>query len=79
MSHGCLVQFTGIVSAAQAVQLLGKKVLWKGNNKENVGKIVDFHGKPGAVRVNSRKEYLPSAWYNRRVSRLSIQYINPVS
>ncbi len=51
MSHECLVQFT----KAQAGQLIGKKVLWKGKNKENVGKIVGFHGKNGAVRVKFKK------------------------
>jgi large subunit ribosomal protein L35Ae len=55
MSHECLVQFTGVVSAAQAGQLLGKKVLWKGNNKRHVGKIVGFHGKNGVVRVKFKK------------------------
>ncbi len=55
MSHECLVQFTGIVSSSQAGQLLGKKVLWKGNNKELAGKIVGFHGKNGAVRVKFKK------------------------
>jgi large subunit ribosomal protein L35Ae len=54
-SHECLVQFTGVVSTAQAGQLLGKKVLWKGNNKGNVGKIVGFHGKNGVVRVKFKK------------------------
>jgi large subunit ribosomal protein L35Ae len=55
MSHECLVQFTGVVSTAQAGQLLGKKVLWKGNNKGNVGKIVGIHGKNGVVRVKFKK------------------------
>ncbi len=55
MSHECLIQFTGVVSQAQAGQLLGKKVLWKGKNKEFAGKIVGFHGKNGAVRVKFKK------------------------
>jgi len=55
MAHECLVQFAGVVSAAQAGQLLDKKVLWKGNNKEHVGKIVSLHGKNGVVRVKFKK------------------------
>jgi large subunit ribosomal protein L35Ae len=55
MSHECLIQFTGVDSAAQAGQLLSRKVLWKGNNKEIAGKIVSFHGKNGAVRVKFKK------------------------
>ena len=55
MSHECLIQFTGVVSPAQAGQLLGKKVLWRGSKKELAGKIVGFHGKNGAVRVKFKK------------------------
>ncbi len=54
-SNECLVQFDGIVSTAQAGPLLGKKVLWKGNNRGLTGKIVGFHGKNGAVRVKFKK------------------------
>ncbi len=55
MSRECLIQFTDIVSAAQAGQLVGQKVVWKGENKKHTGKIVGFHGKNGAVRVKFKK------------------------
>ncbi len=54
MSHECLVEFTGL-SAAQAGQLLGKKVRWKSSKKDIVGKIVGFHGKNGALKVKFKK------------------------
>jgi large subunit ribosomal protein L35Ae len=55
MSRECLIQFTGVVSAAQAGQLIGQKVVWKGENKKFIGKIIGFHGKKGAVRVKFKK------------------------
>ncbi len=55
MSNECLVQFTGVVTLGQAGQLLGKKVVWKGNNRENAGKVVGSHGRNGAVRVKFKK------------------------
>ena len=55
MSRECLIQFTDVVSAAQAGQLMGQKVVWKGENKKFIGKIVGFHGKKGAVRVKFKK------------------------
>jgi large subunit ribosomal protein L35Ae len=55
MSHECLVQFTDVVSAAQAGRLVGRKVMWKGENKNFIGKIVGFHGKTGVVRVKFKK------------------------
>jgi len=55
MSRECLVQFTDIISAAKAGQLIGQKVVWKGENKKLGGKIVGFHGKNGAVRVRFKK------------------------
>ena len=55
MSRECLVQFTDIISAAKAGQLIGQKVVWKGENKKLSGKIVGFHGKNGAVRVKFKK------------------------
>ena len=55
MSRECLVQFADVVSAAQAGQLGGKKVVWKGENKKFIGKIVGLHGKNGAVRVKFKK------------------------
>ena len=55
MSRECLVQFTSIDTAAKAGQLIGQKVIWKGENKQFVGKIVGFHGKNGTVRVRFKK------------------------
>jgi large subunit ribosomal protein L35Ae len=55
MSHECLVQFSDIVSSALAGHLIGRKVVWKGEKKQFVGRIVGFHGKNGAVRVKFRK------------------------
>lgn len=55
MSNECLIQFTNITSTAQAGQLIGKKVLWKNENKQFIGKIIDFHGKKGTVRVKFKK------------------------
>jgi large subunit ribosomal protein L35Ae len=54
-SRECLIQFTGVDSAAQAGHLMGQKVVWKGENKKLIGKIVGFHGKNGTVRVKFRK------------------------
>ena len=55
MSRECLIRFTDVVSAAQAGPLMGQKVVWKGENKKHIGKIVGFHGKKGAVRVKFKK------------------------
>ena len=55
MSSECLIQFTDVVSPAQSGQLIGQKVLWKGEKKKRIGKIVGFHGKNGAVRVKFKK------------------------
>jgi large subunit ribosomal protein L35Ae len=55
MSHECLVQFSDIVSSALAGPLIGRKVVWKGEKKQLIGRIVGFHGKNGAVRVKFRK------------------------
>ena len=54
-SHECLVQFTDVSSAAKAGQLIGKKVVWKAENKEFAGRIVSSHGKAGVVRVMFKK------------------------
>ena len=54
-SRECLIQFTNTVSEAQAGQLVGKKVVWKSENKQHTGKIVDFHGKNGAVKVRFKQ------------------------
>ena len=53
-SRECLIQFT-LDSVTQAGHLMGKKVVWKGENKKLVGKIVGFHGKNGVVRVRFKK------------------------
>ena len=55
MSSECLIQFTDVLSPAQSGQLIGQKVLWKGEKKKLMGKIVGFHGKNGAVRVRFKK------------------------
>jgi large subunit ribosomal protein L35Ae len=34
---------------------MGHKVVWKGENKQLMGKIVGFHGKNGVVRVKFKK------------------------
>ena len=54
-SRECLLQFTGVASAAQAGPLIGQKVVWKGENKTLVGKIVGFHGKRGVVKAKFKK------------------------
>jgi large subunit ribosomal protein L35Ae len=54
-SRECLIRFNGVDSVAQAGSLLGQKVVWKGEKKELVGKVVGFHGKNGAVRVKFRR------------------------
>ena len=54
-SRECLIQFAGVDSAAQAGPLIGQKVVWNGENKKLVGKILGFHGKSGAVRVKFKK------------------------
>ena len=55
MSHECLIQFVDVVSATQSGQLIGRKVVWKGKNRDISGKIVGFHGKNGIVRVKFKK------------------------
>ena len=55
MSSECLIKFTEVVSPAQSGQLIGQKVLWKGEKKKLIGKIVGFQGKNGAVRVKFKK------------------------
>jgi large subunit ribosomal protein L35Ae len=55
LSRECLVQFTGIVTAAKAGQLIGRKVVWTGEKTRFIGEIAGFHGKNGAVRVRFKK------------------------
>jgi large subunit ribosomal protein L35Ae len=54
-SREILIQFTDVVSTAQAEHLIGQKVIWKGENKKLVGKITSFHGKNGTVRAKFKK------------------------
>ena len=54
-SHECLIQFKGVDSAVQAGPLMGGKVVWKGENKKLIGKILCFHGNNGVVRVKFKK------------------------
>ena len=54
-SRVCLIQFTGVDSVAKAGNLMCQKVVWKGEKKKLVGKIVGFHGKNGVVRVKFKK------------------------
>jgi large subunit ribosomal protein L35Ae len=54
-SRECLIQFANVDSAAQAGRLIGQKVVWKGENKKLIGKIVGFHGKNGVVKVRFKK------------------------
>jgi len=55
MSSECLIQFTDVFSPAQSGQLVGQKVLWKGEKKKRIGKILGFHGKKGVVRGKFKK------------------------
>jgi large subunit ribosomal protein L35Ae len=55
MASECLIQLTDVASPAQSGQLMGQKVLWKGEKKKFIGKIVGFHGKKGVVRVKFKK------------------------
>ena len=55
MSSECLIQFTNIVTAGKAGQLIGRKGVWKDENNRRMGKIVGFHGKNGSVRVKFKK------------------------
>ena len=40
---------------ARAEKLIGRKVVWKGENKQLIGRIVGSHGKNGVVRVRFKK------------------------
>jgi large subunit ribosomal protein L35Ae len=54
-SRECIIQFTSIDSLAHTGPLIGQKVIWEGENKKLIGKIIGFHGKNGAVRVKFKK------------------------
>jgi len=51
----CLIQFTHIISASLACQLINKKVVWKQGDSKLIGKIVGSHGKKGVVKVKFQK------------------------
>jgi hypothetical protein len=42
MSNECLVQFTNINSAAQAGQLVGRRVIWNSGKSKHIGKILNL-------------------------------------
>ena len=68
-SRECLIHFNQVDSVTQAGRLLGKKVVWKGEKRKLVGKVVGFHGKNGTVGVKFKKR---SAWASiRNNSRIS--------
>jgi ribosomal protein L35AE/L33A len=54
-SRECLIHFNGVASVAQAGRLLGQKVVWKGEKRKLIGKVIGFHGKNGTARVKFRK------------------------
>src|SRR4030042_741280 len=49
MTSECLIQF------AHAGQFIGKRVVWKGVNKNLMGRIVGFHGRNGVVRARFKR------------------------
>ncbi|HII85219.1 TPA: 50S ribosomal protein L35ae [Candidatus Bathyarchaeota archaeon] len=55
MSNECLIQFTDVATVAKASNLIGQKIVWEGENKRLIGKIVGFHGKNGIVRAKFKK------------------------
>ncbi len=54
-SKECLIQFPGVKSAGEAVQLIGRKVAWPSEERKCIGKVVSLHGKKGLVRARFRK------------------------
>ncbi len=55
MPHECLIQFPDFLTVAKASSLVGKKVVWQGENRKHTGKIIGFHGRNGVVRVRFKK------------------------
>ena len=51
----CLIHFPQVNSVAETGKLIGKKVVWRGINKNLTGKIVGFHGRNGVLRVRFKK------------------------
>jgi len=54
-SRECLIKVSNVNSAAQVGALIGQKVVWKGEKKRLVGKIIGFHGNSGVAKVKFRK------------------------
>jgi ribosomal protein L35AE/L33A len=54
-AHECLVEFQDALAVAKANRLVGRKVVWQGKNVKHTGKIIDFHGRNGVVRVRFKK------------------------
>ena len=69
-SRECLIQFSDVASIAQAGQLVGRKVVWKGKYKMFIGRIVGLHGKSGTVRVKFKKG-IPGKALGTRVELIS--------
>ena len=51
----CLIQFNHEDLAAHKGPLVGQKVVWKGKNKQFIGKISGFHGKHDLLKVKFKK------------------------
>ena len=51
----CLIKFTGVESAGEAGQLIGRKIAWPIGERRCIGKIVSVHGKKGLARARFRK------------------------
>ena len=70
MTSECLIEFPKVNSVAETGQLIGKKVVWRGVNKNISGKIVGFHGKNGVIRARFKKG-LPGQAIGTTVALLS--------
>lgn len=55
MPKECILQFVHVSSVAEACKLIGRKVAWKENENNIIGKVVALHGKKGLVRARFRK------------------------
>ena len=53
--HECLIQFNHEDLVAQKGPLVSQKVVWKGKNKQFIGKISGFHGKNDLLKVKFKK------------------------
>ena len=53
--HECLIQFNHEDLVSRSGKLIGQKVIWKGKNKQFIGKISGFHGKNDVIRVKFKK------------------------